>query len=317
MIEQWLTGPRGRGSAPAPRDLVQSVRRAVQLMEIIGSEPGLTVKQMARRLQLNPTTAYHLVRTLVYEGYLIRDDLGNYTMGPAVSDRFRDLARSLRGPDQVVHALRQAVRESGYSHFLAQFVGGRVSITAVAEGPHSPWLEELVPGFDHGAHALAVGKAMLALLPEHRRERYLRESGMPPYTDETITDPAALETDLTAGRRRGMQVDVGQYCSGVACGAVPVVTDGALDDLAAVGAAVPVRDFRHWAKWLRSHLRATAGALAPVMAASRDEPDEPDEPDDTDDGGDGGDSSPEATVPVTVNGGGPSPGRSSPSSPAR
>lgn len=99
MLEQWLTGPRGRGSASPPSDIVQSVSRAMQLMEIIGSEPGLTVKQMARRLDMNRSTVYHLVRTLVYEGYLIRDKLGNYTMGPAVADRYRDLCRALRGAD--------------------------------------------------------------------------------------------------------------------------------------------------------------------------------------------------------------------------
>lgn len=266
MIEQWLTGPRGRGRAPAPRDLVQSVRRAVQLLEIIGSEPGLTVKQMARRLDLNPTTAYHLIRTLVYEGYLIRDDLGNYSMGPAVSDRFRDLARTLRGPDEVVHALRRAVLESGYSHFLARFVGGRVAITAVVEGPHSPWLEELVPGFDDGAHATAVGKALLGLLEQHRRERYLKESGMRPFTDLTLTDPGALEADLAAGRKRGMQIETGQYRVGVACGAVPVVADGGLDELAVVGCALPIRDFMHSAKQVRHQLHATARQLVSVLS---------------------------------------------------
>lgn len=265
MIEQWLTGPRGRGSAPAPRDLVQSVRRAVQLMEIIGSEPGLTVKQMARRLELNPTTAYHLIRTLVYEGYLIRDDLGNYTMGPAVSDRFRDLARTLRGPDTVTVALRRAVVESGYSHYLAKIVGGRVTITAVAEGPYSPWLEDLVPGFDDGAHATAIGKAMLALLEPHRRERYLKESGMRPFTDATLTDPLALEVDLAAGRKRGMQIETGQYRPGVACGAVPVIADGELDQLAVLGCALPVRDFMHSAKQLRDRLQATARVLSPLL----------------------------------------------------
>src|SRR5690606_36679428 len=74
VIEQWLTGPRGRGNAPAPRDLVQSVRRAVQLMEILGSEPGLTVKQTARRVALTSTTAHPLIRTLGYEVYPSRGD---------------------------------------------------------------------------------------------------------------------------------------------------------------------------------------------------------------------------------------------------
>ena len=235
-------------------------------MEIIGSEPGLTVKQMARRLDLNPTTAYHLIRTLVYEGYLIRDDRGNYSMGPAVSDRFRDLARTLRGPDSVVHTLRRAVLESGYSHYVARFVGGRVSITAVVEGPHSPWLEELVPGFDDGAHATAVGKALLGLLEQHRRERYLAESGMRAFTEETLTDPVALEADLAAGRRRGMQIETGQYRVGVACGAVPVIAEGELEQLAVVGCAMPLRDFMHSAKRLRERLRGVAELLAPALA---------------------------------------------------
>jgi DNA-binding IclR family transcriptional regulator len=237
-------------------------------MEIIGSEPGLTVKQMARRLELNPTTAYHLIRTLVYEGYLIRDDLGNYTMGPAVSDRFRDLARALRGPDSVTLALRRAVVESGYSHYLAKIVGGRVTITAVVEGPYSPWLEELVAGFDDGAHATALGKALLGLLEPHRRERYLKESGMRAFTDATLIDPAALEADLAAGRKRGMQIETGQYRPGVACGAVPVIAEGELDQLAVVGSALPIRDFMHSAKQLRDRLQATARVLAPLLSGA-------------------------------------------------
>jgi DNA-binding IclR family transcriptional regulator len=266
VIEQWLTGPRGRGNAPAPRDLVQSVRRAVQLMEIIGSEPGLTVKQMARRLELNSTTAYHLIRTLVYEGYLIRDDLGNYRMGPAVSDRFRDLARALRGPEAVAHALRRAVVESGYSHYLARFVGGRVTVTAVSEGPYSPWLEDLVPGFDDGAHATAHGKALLAMLEPHRRERYLKESGMRQFTGATITDPGLFEADLLAGRKRGMQIETGQYRPGLACAAVPVISEGDLSELAAVGCALPIRDFMHSAKSVRSRLQVTSRHLARALA---------------------------------------------------
>lgn len=273
MLEEWLTGPRGRGNAPVPRDIVQSVSRAMRLMDIIGSEPGLTVKQMARRLDVNPTTAYHLVRTLVYEGYLIRDDRGNYAMGPAVSDRFRDLARALRGPRSVMVALRQAVVDTGYSHYLARFVGGRVCITAAVEGPHSPWLEDLVAGFDDGAHATALGKALLALLETHRRDRYLKESGMRRFTDATIIDPAEFEADLAAGRKRGMQVEIGQFRTGVACAAVPVVDQGDYRELMVVGLALPVRDLMHSAKAIRTRLRTHARAIRTAALGDSDRPD--------------------------------------------
>ena len=265
MLEEWLTGPRGRGNAPVPKDVVQSVSRALRLMDIIGSEPGLTVKQMARRLDLNPTTAYHLVRTLVYEGYLIRDDLGNYTMGPAVSDRFRDLVRTLQGPENVMAGLRRSAAESGYSHYLAKFVGGRVCVTAVAEGPHSPWMEDLVPGFDDGAHATALGKALLAMLEPYRRERYLRESGMRKFTEETLTDPVAFEQDLAAGRRRGMQIETGQFRAGVACAAVAVVDTGDVTDFTVLGCVLPIRDFMHSARQVRARLNAYRDAMRSML----------------------------------------------------
>lgn len=237
----------------------------MRVLEIIGAEPGLTVKQIARRLEMTPATAYHLIRTLVYEGYLIRNDEGTYMIGSVVSDRYRDLARTLRGPDSVTEELRHAVAGSGYSHYLARFVGGRVVITAVAEGPCSPWLEDLVPGFDDGAHATALGKALLATLEPEQRANYLKESGMRRYTDNTITDPESLDVDLAAGRRRGMQIEVGQYRVGVACAAVTVVAPPEVERRTVLACALPVRDLMHSGKQVRDRLFATAQHLAVLL----------------------------------------------------
>jgi DNA-binding IclR family transcriptional regulator len=88
---------------------------------------------------------------------------------------------------------------------------------------------------------------------------------MRPFTDATLTDPLALEADLAAGRKRGMQIETGQYRPGVACGAVPVIADGELDQLAVLGCALPVRDFMHSAKQLRDRLQATARVLSPLL----------------------------------------------------
>jgi DNA-binding IclR family transcriptional regulator len=88
---------------------------------------------------------------------------------------------------------------------------------------------------------------------------------MRPFTEATLTDPLALETDLAAGRKRGMQIETGQYRSGVACGAVPVIAEGDLDQLAVLGCALPIRDFMHSAKQLRDRLQANARVLAPLL----------------------------------------------------
>ena len=87
-------------------------------------------------------------------------------------------------------------------------------LTGAAEGPQSPYLEDLVPGFDDGAHATALGKALLATLTHDQRLRYLKDWGMRPYTASTLTQPEALEADLAVGERRGMQIEVSQYPAG-------------------------------------------------------------------------------------------------------
>jgi IclR family acetate operon transcriptional repressor len=92
-------------------------------------------------------------------------------------------------------------------------------------------------------HATALGKAMLAWLPEHEIRRILAARGMAGFTPNTITSPDRLIEELRLVRRNGHALDHEEYQPGVCC----------------VGAAV------------RNHLGAVVGALgvsAPTLRAS-------------------------------------------------
>jgi DNA-binding IclR family transcriptional regulator len=249
-----------------PSDLIRSVSRALRVLESVGASPrGLTVKQIARRCELTVATTYHLVRTLAYEGYVTRREDGTYTVGMEVSDRFRELVVAFRGPAPVGEVLRRAALDTGYSHYLARFVSGRVVLTAVAEGPRSPYLEDLIPGFDDGAHATALGKALLATLTPDQRLRYLKDWGMRTYTSSTLTEPEALEADLLAGERRGMQVEVSQYRPGVACAAVVVRGDRDPERRYVLATAMAADRLVDAAQDVRGHLTGAARALAVAL----------------------------------------------------
>jgi DNA-binding IclR family transcriptional regulator len=250
-----------------PSDLIRSVSRALRVLEAVGASPkGLTVKQIARRCELTVATTYHLVRTLAYEGYVTRREDGTYVVGMEISDRFRELVVAFRGPVGVVDVLRKAALDSGYSHYLARFISGRIVITAVAEGPRSPYLEDLIPGFDEGAHATALGKSLLATLTAEQRGRYLRDYGMRPYTPATLTTPEALEADLAAGERRAMQIEIGQFRPGLACAAVPAILDRDQDRRVVVACAMPAAELMTTAKAIRNRLAAVARGVAAAYA---------------------------------------------------
>jgi DNA-binding IclR family transcriptional regulator len=249
-----------------PSDLIRSVSRALRVLEAVGQSPrGLTVKQIARRCDFTVATTYHLVRTLAYEGYVIRRENGTYVVGLQIADRYRELVLAFRGPSTVTERLRRAAAETGYSHYLGRFIGGRVAVTATAEGGRTPPSDELVPGFDEAAHATALGKALLATLSADQRFRYLKEYGMRAYTTATLTSPEALDADLAAGDRRGMQIEIGQYKQGLACAAVVVLNDRDPERRVALACALPPAELMSSAKVVRTRLLANAHHLAGIL----------------------------------------------------
>ncbi len=250
-----------------PSDLIRSVSRALRVLEAVGQSPrGLTVKQIARRCELTTATTYHLVRTLAYEGYVIRREDGTYIVGLQVADRFCELTAALRIPASGDDLLRRSAAETGFSHYIGRFLGGQIVLANVAEGPQSPYLEELVPGWDEGAHATAIGKALLSTLTPEQRLRYLKDWGMREYTPQTITQPEALDADLATGERRGMHIELGQYRTGVGCAAVVLRADRDPERRLVVGCAMPAEQLVATAHAVRRRLQATARAISVALA---------------------------------------------------
>jgi DNA-binding IclR family transcriptional regulator len=98
-----------------------------------------------------------------------------------------------------------------------------------------------------------------------QRWRFLKEAGMRSYTSATLTAPEALDADLTAGERRGMHMEVGQYRLGVASAAIVVRNDRDPERRIALGCAVPAPDLMTSAKAIRTRLAATAAALGDAL----------------------------------------------------
>ncbi|HEY3261430.1 MAG TPA: IclR family transcriptional regulator C-terminal domain-containing protein [Pseudonocardiaceae bacterium] len=219
-----------RDEVPEPSDLVRSVSRAFRVLEEVGaSRSPLTVKAIARRCGLNLSTAYHLVRTLTYEGYLTRGPDGRYVLGASVASRFHDLLGSLRQPPEVHEVLRHLSAVTRRTAYLGRFVSGRIMITDLVEGPESPYLEDLEVGLDVAAHATVIGKALLAALSARQRAEYLAEQGMRRFTARTTVDADELEAELATVRAGRPVLEHGQFREGVSCVGTLIRRDSAED----------------------------------------------------------------------------------------
>jgi len=194
--------------------LINSVTRALHLLDAVGSaESPQPAKKLARATGIPLATTYHLLRTLVHEGYLHRVPEG-YVLG----DRVDALSRGAqtRRVRQVLDSLHEDFRAAAY---LAVLDDGEVVLTEIVDSPAAP-RTDLWVGLHDAAHATALGKAVLAGLPERSRRAYLATHPLVDLTPHTVTSPRALMDEVA--RSPGLAVDREEYALGVVCAAVPV-----------------------------------------------------------------------------------------------
>jgi IclR family transcriptional regulator, acetate operon repressor len=194
--------------------LISSVQRAVRLLDEVGGASGpVSAKVLASRAGLPLPTTYHLLRTLVYEGYLERLDDG-YVLGSrfdALVDRqIGQLIPTRARP--ILRALHDTLGMATYLGFFDED-SGEIGVTDVIDSPRSPRVEQSVP-MHEGAHATALGKVILGALPASQRDEYIATHPLVDLTAHTVTDMQMLRERIGPG---GQTLDREEYCLGVAC----------------------------------------------------------------------------------------------------
>jgi len=227
--------------AVAQQTLIQSVQRAFRLLEAVADHDGrASAKQLARFTQISLPTTYHLLRTLVHEGYLQRLDDGCYVIGDRIDlvRRQGQAARRMAAARPALEWLRDELRSAVY---LALYDAGEIVLTEIVDSPSSPRVELWV-GIHDAAHATALGKCILSTLDEERRADYLSRHPLHALTRHTVVDRRQL-TEVLQGSG-SLATDDQEYALGVGCLAVPVVAEGVVG---AVGVVTTPGRLRHWA----------------------------------------------------------------------
>lgn len=204
--------------------LIVSVQRALHLLEAMASHPsGAPAKQLARESRLPLATTYHLLRTLVHEGYVRKLHDGVFVLGDRLETipargRKQTLLSRIR---PVLIALRD---EMGAAVYFALHDDGAIRIVDIADGPRQPRVDLWV-GFEDAAHATALGKCVLSQLGPEARRDYLAGRRLADLTPHTVTNPRELLRHLETSAP--LAYDREEYAIGTTCAAVPV-TNGAV-----------------------------------------------------------------------------------------
>ncbi|MFF8394688.1 IclR family transcriptional regulator [Streptomyces sp. NPDC016172] len=214
------SGPPPPSAPPPPPTLIGSVQRAMRLLETVAAhEYGAPAKQLARETGLALPTTYHLLRTLVHEGYLRRDK-GLFFLGEAAERLSSSGARQKRR-STVVDALAHWRDVLGVPVYYAVYREGEIEVMCVSDTPGNPAVEEWAD-FRETGHAHAIGQCLLSQLDEDARRDHLDRYPVQPLTPYTVRDNHSLLRRLERIRRMEPVIERQEYALGAVCAAIPL-----------------------------------------------------------------------------------------------
>jgi DNA-binding IclR family transcriptional regulator len=201
---------------------VQSVDRAISVLEILARRGEAGVSELAAEIDVHKSTAFRLLGALEGRGLVEQaGDRGKYRLGfgliplaGAVADRLEVTRQGRAVYEQLAADLGEtinvAVRQEHWAVNIDQAMGSSTVAT------HN-WIGRLTP-----LHCTSSGKVLLAHLDTDRRAALLAASGMPALTPSTVTSAEALDAELDRVREAGVAVVVEEYEVGLNAAAAPV-----------------------------------------------------------------------------------------------
>ena len=220
--------------------IVPAAARTLAILRLLAQQAApLSAVTIARQLGLARSTTYHLLDTLVHEGFVVHVPeehrfalgLGSYELDSGYS-RQAPLQRVARVP------LASLVDATGHNAHLAVLHGSEV-VYVIEERAKGRAALITDVGVRLPAQLTATGRAMLAALPkEHVRALFPDPAAFVTRTDRGPTSYSSLSRLLVETRRRGFSEEAGEVTDGFSSVGAAVV-DHSAHPVAAVALTFP------------------------------------------------------------------------------
>jgi len=209
-------------TSPEPTGGVQSVDRAVSVLEILARNGEAGVSEVAAEIGVHKSTAFRLLGALEDRGLVEQaTDRGKYQLGfgslrlaSAIPGRL-DLVRQGRPVlDELANRFGETVNLAVIrSHFAVNLDQARGTAAVAAQN----WTGQLTP-----LHATSSGKVLLAHQSPASRKQLVDAAGLTRYTPNTITTRRALHAELERALTDGCASTFEEYEEGLNAVAAPV-----------------------------------------------------------------------------------------------
>lgn len=200
----------------------RTTERALDVLDALGESPsGVTPSYVATRIGCHRSTASRLLATLAERGYLERRADGRYGFGLRIITLAHSALESMEIRRRARPYLQYLAKASEETVNLAMLDGLEIVYIDRLVGPQPVHLRTPV-GARAPAHCTAIGKVLLASLPQEEALCRLESRTLHAFTERTITDPKQLLHALETVRAQGYAINDREHREDSRCIAAPV-----------------------------------------------------------------------------------------------
>jgi len=182
------------------------------------------VTEVADHLSLPKSTVHYHLDILEQGRYVVRDS-GKYEL----SLRFLELGERVRRRlplfDVAKPEIEKLATKTGELALLMVEQRGMGVYVYKSKGENAIDIDAPIGRHAH-LHNRAMGKAILAFLPENEVEKSVHQHGLPATTENTITDREDLKAELESIEESGVSFNRQESVSGMRGVAVPILGSG-------------------------------------------------------------------------------------------
>jgi DNA-binding IclR family transcriptional regulator len=211
---------------PADPYQLQSLDRAVAVLDLLGESEGpLGLADVCERMDLHKSTAHRALMVLERCGLIERTPENRFRLGLKLYELGTRAVEQIDLRARVHPWFRRLSAQVGETvHLGVLQKTSVVYLDKVEPSNRRVWLSSRI-GTSNPVYCTAMGKAMMAFLPEEMQAEIMGKIRFVRYTHRTLMTPEALMRSLERVRRRGYAIDDEEVEEGVRCIGAPILNE--------------------------------------------------------------------------------------------
>lgn len=204
--------------------MIKSLDRALSILEYLSKRKSAGVTELAEKFEIDKGSVSRILQTFEGHGMVAKN---NANAKYRISSGTLQLSHNVILNNQIIQISRPTLYE------LAEMTGATARLCMV-DGKHIFIIDQAkttkgktasdadIPGMSKPMHCSAIGKTILAFMPEKNASELINNLNTIAYTENTITDKQALRDQLAQVRKNGYALNLAEFSDRAYCVAVPV-----------------------------------------------------------------------------------------------